>query len=115
LRGVPIACQKPVGVSRPGNRQQRQNRNDSQCSHCAIVVFDCGQKRQSLAHFLDVQEKHHGCGCGRIFGQRIVKDAFECVTSFLTRLSREHQAGVAGFTKAISIDPTAIYNYRMRE
>jgi hypothetical protein len=26
----------------------------------AIDVFDCGQKRQSLAHFLDDQEKHRG-------------------------------------------------------
>jgi hypothetical protein len=25
-----------------------------------IVVLDCGQIRQSLAHFLDQQEKHHG-------------------------------------------------------
>jgi hypothetical protein len=57
MRGRPIACQKLVCVGRPGNREQRQNRYDGQGFHARIVVFDCGQKRQSLAHFLDQPEK----------------------------------------------------------
>ena len=60
LRGLLIAGQKLVCVGRPGNREQRQNRNYGQRFHGPIVVFDCGQKRQSLAHFLDEQEKHRG-------------------------------------------------------
>ena len=53
LHGLLIACQKLVGVGRPGNREQRQNRYNGQRFHAVMVVFDCGQKRQSLAHFLD--------------------------------------------------------------
>jgi len=53
LRDLLIACQKLVSVGRPGNREQRQNRNNGQCSHAARVGSDCGQKRQSLAHFQD--------------------------------------------------------------
>src|ERR1700730_17580469 len=53
LHGLLIACQKLVRVGRPGNREQRQNRYNGQRFHAVMVVFDCGQKRQSLAHFLD--------------------------------------------------------------
>ena len=53
LHGLLIACQKLVRVGRPGNREQRQNRYNGQRFHPVMVVFDCGQKRQSLAHFLD--------------------------------------------------------------
>jgi hypothetical protein len=60
LRGLLIPCQKLVRVGRPGNREQRQNRNDGQCLHAVMVVFDCGQKCQSMAHFRDEQEKHRG-------------------------------------------------------
>jgi hypothetical protein len=60
LRGLLIPCQKLVRVSCPGNREQRQNRNYGQCLHAVIVVFECGQKCQSLAHFRDEQEKHRG-------------------------------------------------------
>jgi hypothetical protein len=48
-----ITGPKHVCIGCPGNRQQRQNRNDGQCFHAWMVVFDCGQKRQSLAHFQD--------------------------------------------------------------
>jgi hypothetical protein len=57
LHGLQIACQNLVRVGCPGHRQQRQNRNDGQCFHAAIVVFDCGQKSLSLAPFLDRSEK----------------------------------------------------------
>jgi len=30
--------------------------------HGLMVVLDCGQKRQSLAHFRDNQRNNHGCG-----------------------------------------------------
>ena len=60
LRGLLIPCQNLVRVGRSGNREQRQNRNDGQCPHAVIVVFDCGQKCQSMAHFRDEQEKHRG-------------------------------------------------------
>jgi hypothetical protein len=99
LRSLPIACQKPVRVSRPGNREQRQNRNDGQCSHTSIVVFDCGQKRQSLAHFLDDQEKHHGA---------------PAAGGYPGSLPARAPSAVADFSKAISIDPDAIYNCVMR-
>ena len=57
LRGLLIAGQNLVCISRPGNREQRQNRNNGQRSHAVMIVFDCGQKRQSLAHFRDEPEK----------------------------------------------------------
>lgn len=60
LRGLPIARQKLVCIGCPGNREQRQNRNNSQRFHAVMVVFDCGQKREGLAHFRDEQEKHRG-------------------------------------------------------
>ena len=50
-RSLLRAYHELVGVSRPGNRQQRQNRNDDQGSHGLMVVLDCGQKRQSLVLF----------------------------------------------------------------
>jgi hypothetical protein len=53
LRGLLIVCQKLVRVGGPGNREQRQNRDDGQCLHASMIGSDCGQKRQSLAHFLD--------------------------------------------------------------
>jgi hypothetical protein len=52
LRSLLIAGQNLVCVSRPGNRKQRQNRNYGQRFHAAMLVFECGQKRQSLAPFL---------------------------------------------------------------
>jgi hypothetical protein len=48
-----IAGEKLVRISRPGDRKQRQERDDGQRFHASMVVLDCGQKRQSLAHFLD--------------------------------------------------------------
>jgi hypothetical protein len=60
LRGLLTAGQKLVCVGRPRNGEQRQNRYNGQCSHTAIVVFDCGQKRQSLVRFWGQQEKHRG-------------------------------------------------------
>jgi len=52
-----------------------------------IVVFDCGQKSQSLVHFLDDQEKHHGRrGGGYSAGQR--EPISKGVTSFQMSLSR---------------------------
>jgi hypothetical protein len=47
-----------IGVNRPGNREQCQNRNDGQRFHRLMVVLDCGQKRQGLAHFQDKQAKN---------------------------------------------------------
>ena len=67
MRGLLTACQKLVRIGRPGNREQRQNRNNAQRLHPLMVVLDCGQKRQSLAHFLDKQKKHRG---GRQRGDR---------------------------------------------
>jgi hypothetical protein len=61
-----------------------------------IVVFDCGQKRQSLAHFVDDQEKHHGAAVPLRTGNEL-PDAL-----------------ISGQAKAISIDPNAIYYRRMR-
>ena len=52
LRSLLIAGQNLVCVSRPGNRKQRQNRNDGQRFHAEMVGLDCAQKRQSLAPFL---------------------------------------------------------------
>ena len=40
--------------------EQRRNRTHGQRFHGAIVVFDCGQKRQSLAHFLDQRVNNRG-------------------------------------------------------
>jgi hypothetical protein len=52
LRSLLIAGQNLVCECGPGNREQRQNRNCGQRVHAAMVVFECGQKRQSLAPFL---------------------------------------------------------------
>jgi hypothetical protein len=60
LRGLLIAGQDLVCIGRSGNREQRQKRNDGQRFHAAIVVFDCGQKRQCLAHFQDEPENNRG-------------------------------------------------------
>ena len=60
LRSLLIAGQNLVCVGRPGNREQRQNRNNGQCFHGRTVTFDCGQKRQSLAHFRDQRVKNRG-------------------------------------------------------
>jgi hypothetical protein len=57
LRSLLIAGQDLVCISRSGNREQRQNRNNGQRFHAAMVVFECGQKRQSLAPFLVNPEK----------------------------------------------------------
>ncbi|WP_172805573.1 hypothetical protein [Bradyrhizobium ottawaense] len=48
-----IGHEKLVGIGRPGNREQRKNRDEGQRFHGASVDFDCGQKRQSSAHFKD--------------------------------------------------------------
>ena len=53
LNRLLIAREKLVGISRPGNREQRKNRDDGQRFHAAKLDLDCGQKRQSLAHFRD--------------------------------------------------------------
>ncbi|MBA2399336.1 MAG: hypothetical protein H0V72_11655 [Bradyrhizobium sp.] len=53
MRRLLIAREKLVGVGRPGNGEQRKNRNDGQRFHPTSVDLDCGQKRQSLAHFRD--------------------------------------------------------------
>ena len=53
MRRLLIAREKLVGIGRPGNREQRKNRNDRQRFHVVTVDLDCGQKRQSLAHFRD--------------------------------------------------------------
>jgi hypothetical protein len=50
-----IAGEKLVGINRPRNREQRENRDDRQRLHDAKVGFDCGQKGQSLVHFQDQQ------------------------------------------------------------
>ena len=60
LRHLLIARQNLVGPGRPGNREQRENRNDGQRFHGLIVVFECGRKCQSSAHFQDNPGKHHG-------------------------------------------------------
>jgi hypothetical protein len=52
LRSLLIAGQNLVCKRRPGNREQRQNRNYGQRFHAPMLVFECGQKRQSLAPFL---------------------------------------------------------------
>jgi hypothetical protein len=57
LRSLLIAGQNLVCVSRSGNRKQRQNRNYGQRFHAAMVVLECGQKRQSLAPFWAKPEK----------------------------------------------------------
>jgi hypothetical protein len=51
LRSLLIAGQNLVCICGSGNRKQRQNRNNGQRFHAAKVVFECGQKRQSLALF----------------------------------------------------------------
>src|ERR1700722_14018422 len=56
-RRLLIAGQNLVCECVPRDREQRQNRNNDQCFHGAMVVLDCGQKRQSLAHFQDQPEK----------------------------------------------------------
>jgi hypothetical protein len=57
LRRALIIREKLVGIGRPGNREQRKNRDESQRFHDASVGLDCGQKRQSSAHF---QDQHKG-------------------------------------------------------
>ena len=57
MRRLLIAREKLVGIGRPGNRKQRENRNDGQRFHGASVGFDCGQKGQGLALFRD---QHRG-------------------------------------------------------
>jgi hypothetical protein len=52
-----IGREKLVGIGRPGNREQRKNRDEGQRFHAASVGLDCGQKRQSSAHF---QDQHKG-------------------------------------------------------
>jgi hypothetical protein len=52
-----IGREKLVGIGRPGKREQRKNRYESQRFHDASVGSDCGQKRQSSAHF---QDQHKG-------------------------------------------------------
>jgi len=53
MRRLLIAHEKLVGIGRPGNREQRKKRDDGQRFHAAKLDLDCGQKRQSLAHFRD--------------------------------------------------------------
>ena len=53
MRRLLIAREKLVGIGRPGNREQRKKRDDGQRFHAAKLNSDCGQKRQSLAHFRD--------------------------------------------------------------
>jgi hypothetical protein len=48
-----VGREKLVGIGRPGNREQRKDRDESQRFHAATVSLDCGQKRQSLARFQD--------------------------------------------------------------
>jgi len=42
----------------------------------ATVVLDCGQKRQSLAHFVDKQEKHRGGWQRGDFIRRVIDTRF---------------------------------------
>jgi hypothetical protein len=51
LRSLLIAGQNLVCVSGPGTREQRQNRNNGQRFHAAMLVFECGQECQSLTPF----------------------------------------------------------------
>ena len=53
MRRLLIAREKLVGIGRPGNREQRENRYDRQRFHAAKLDLDYGQKRLSLAHFRD--------------------------------------------------------------
>ena len=53
LRRLLIAGHELVGVSRPGNREQRQQCDNGQGLHDPTVGSDCGQKCQSLVHFVD--------------------------------------------------------------
>jgi hypothetical protein len=53
LRQLLTIRQKLVAPGRPENREQRENRNDGQRFDRLIVVFECGRKRQSSAHFQD--------------------------------------------------------------
>src|SRR5664279_2775912 len=93
LRSLLIAGQNLVCVSRPGNREQRQNRNNGQRFHAAMVVFECGQKRQSLAHFLAKPAKQswpdadainsrrlfdHLVGAGSVAGTAEIAPAMNC-------------------------------------
>lgn len=57
LRRALIVREKLVGIGRPGHREQRKNRDEGQRFHDASVGSDCGQKRQSSAHF---QDEHKG-------------------------------------------------------
>jgi hypothetical protein len=57
LSGTLIAGEKLVGIGSPGDREQRQDRDDGQSFHDHKVVLDYGQKRQPLAHFQDDPEK----------------------------------------------------------
>ena len=53
LRRLLIAGHELVRVSRPGNREQRQQCDNGQGLHSLTVGSDCGQKCQSLVHFVD--------------------------------------------------------------
>ena len=50
---LPLTRQNPVGNHRSGNRQQRQDRYDSDGVHMVNVDPDCGRKRQSFVPFRD--------------------------------------------------------------
>jgi hypothetical protein len=56
LRRALIGHEKLIGIGRPGNREQRKNRDEGQRFHDASVGLDCGQKRQSSAHFQDLHK-----------------------------------------------------------
>ena len=57
LSGTLIASENLVGIGSPGDREQRQDRDDGQNFHGHKVVLDCGRKRQPLVYFQDDPEK----------------------------------------------------------
>jgi len=70
-----ISGQKLIRVGRAGDREQCQNRNDSQRFHDVTVNFDCGQKCQSLAHFQENPGNIRGC-CANVRSTRKAASVF---------------------------------------
>jgi hypothetical protein len=72
-----LTGQHLIGIDRPTDHDQRQNRNNGQGPHVLMLVFDCGQKRQRLAHFQDYQANNHG---RRMFSVQAVLPASIVIT-----------------------------------
>jgi hypothetical protein len=60
VRRPRVCGQNLVRDDRTRDREQRQNRYNGHGFHNVNVTWDCGRKRQTLAHFHDQGRNNHG-------------------------------------------------------